>query len=299
MGTTAQAKRDLAEFKPRHEFFVGIDSDGCVFDSMEIKHKECFIPNIIKYWGLQPVAKYAREAAEFVNLYSKWRGANRFPALLKVLDLLREHPEVQRRKFVVPDVTALRRFVESGVPLGNPALREAVASSNDPVLLTTLQWSEAVNASVADIVRGVPPFPLVRESLEKLAQHADIMVVSGTPGEALEREWQEHDIARFAAIIAGQEVGSKKEQLRLATEGRYLAGRMLMVGDAPGDLEAARANNILFYPIIPGREEDCWARFYREIIDLFLAGKYTAGLQAELVAEFEARLPERPPWCFA
>ena len=27
----------LREFTPSKEFFVGIDSDGCVFDSMEIK----------------------------------------------------------------------------------------------------------------------------------------------------------------------------------------------------------------------------------------------------------------------
>jgi len=40
---------------------------------MEIKQKECFIPNIIKYWKLQAISKYARAAAEFVNLYSKWR----------------------------------------------------------------------------------------------------------------------------------------------------------------------------------------------------------------------------------
>ena len=46
---------------------------------MELKHKECFIPNTINYWGLQGVSKYAREAAEFVNLYSKSRGVNRFP----------------------------------------------------------------------------------------------------------------------------------------------------------------------------------------------------------------------------
>ena len=52
----------MSEFSPTKEFFVGIDSDGCVFDSMELKHKECFIPNIIKHWGLQAVSKYTREA---------------------------------------------------------------------------------------------------------------------------------------------------------------------------------------------------------------------------------------------
>ena len=41
MSDPAQALRD---FKPTKEFFIGIDSDGCIFDSMEIKHKECFAP---------------------------------------------------------------------------------------------------------------------------------------------------------------------------------------------------------------------------------------------------------------
>lgn len=121
-------KRKHIEFQPKHDFFVGIDSDGCVFDSMEIKHKECFIPNIIKYWNLQAVSKYAREAAEFVNLYSKWRGINRFPALLRVFELLRERPEVQKRNVLIPDVPALMEFDNSGVALSNPALKEAVES---------------------------------------------------------------------------------------------------------------------------------------------------------------------------
>ena len=64
---------------------------------MEVKHKECFIPNIIKHFGLAAVSKYAREAAEFVNLYSKHRGINRFPALVEALDLLKARPEVRRR----------------------------------------------------------------------------------------------------------------------------------------------------------------------------------------------------------
>ena len=86
MADYPEAARPLAELEPQHHFFVGIDSDGCAFDTMEIKHKECFAPNIIKYWNLQAVSKYAREAAEFVNLYSRFRGQNRFPALIMNLD---------------------------------------------------------------------------------------------------------------------------------------------------------------------------------------------------------------------
>ena len=54
----------LRDFRPSKDFFIGIDSDGCVFDSMEIKHKECFAPMFIKHFGLQAVSKYAREVWE-------------------------------------------------------------------------------------------------------------------------------------------------------------------------------------------------------------------------------------------
>src|SRR3954469_22808181 len=97
----------LKDFKPSKEFFVGIDSDGCIFDSMEIKHKECFTPMYIKHFALQAVSKYAREVWEFVNLYSKTRGANRFPALSAALNLLRARPQVMVRNVKVPDTKAL------------------------------------------------------------------------------------------------------------------------------------------------------------------------------------------------
>ena len=37
----------MTDLPPQHEFFVAIDSDGCVFDTMEVKWKECFIPQTI------------------------------------------------------------------------------------------------------------------------------------------------------------------------------------------------------------------------------------------------------------
>lgn len=286
----------LREFSPRRSFFVGIDSDGCVFDTMEIKHKECFIPNIIQHWDLQPVAKYAREAAEFVNLYSRWRGINRFPALLMVFDLLAERPEVRARGVQIPRAQALRDWVAKETRQGNPALAEAVERTGDPVLAQALRWSKAVNQRIEEMVHGVPPYPFVKETLEKLTPVADVMVVSATPGEALQREWEEHGVAGYAAVIAGQEMGTKAEHLALGARGKYPSGRMLMIGDAPGDLKAARANGALFYPVLPGHEEQSWERFYREACDRFLAGSFGGGYQVELIREFESLLPDAPPW---
>jgi phosphoglycolate phosphatase-like HAD superfamily hydrolase len=285
----------LLVFKPQHPFFVGIDSDGCVFDTMEIKHKECFIPNSIKHWKLQGISKYARAAAEFVNLYSKWRGANRFPALTKTFEWLRDWPEPMRRGVEIPKAPTLQAWIDSGQALGNPPLEAEAKKTGDPVLKRTLEWSKAVNCSVADIVKGVPPFPCFRECAERLANKADILCVSAMSGEALEREWREHNIARYAGAIAGQEMGSKKEHLRL-TAGKYEKGCVLMVGDAPGDLAAARANGALFYPINPGHEEDSWQRFYREGIDRFFGRTYAGEYEDSLLREFQKLLPEKPPW---
>src|SRR3954447_3732848 len=178
MAVSADPQSPLRDFQKTREFFIGIDSDGCAFDTMEVKHKECFIPNIIMHFGLAAVSKYAREAAEFVNLYSHWRGINRFPALTMSLDLLAERPEVGRRAFRVPPLLGLRAWIDRETKLANPTLKGEVEASGDPDLKRALAWSEEVNRTIGDVVKEVPPFPLVRESLEFLAAKADVMVVS-------------------------------------------------------------------------------------------------------------------------
>jgi phosphoglycolate phosphatase-like HAD superfamily hydrolase len=297
MATIPEAAKPLAEMQPEHEFFVGIDSDGCAFDTMEIKHKECFTPNIIKHWGLQPISKYAREAAEFVNLYSKWRGINRWPALVMVFDLLRERPEVQARHVVPPEAPRIREFIaDDRFPKSNDGLKAYKQEHPDPELDRALAWTEGVNATVADMVHGVPPFPYVRESLQFLADKADMIVVSATPYEALRREWEEHDIAQYVRVIAGQEQGKKAFHLELAAKGKYAPNHILMIGDAPGDMKAAWTNDALFYPINPGHEEASWQRFNEEAVAKFLAGEYAGAYEAAVIADFEAMLPEVPPW---
>jgi len=291
------AARPLAQLEPRHEFFIGIDSDGCAFDTMEIKHKECFIPNIIKHWDLQPVSKYAREVGEFVNLYSKWRGINRWPALVKVFDLLAEREEVTARGVELPEVPQLRAFIAAeDFAMSNDGLEAFMAQQPSAELHTAWAWTTGVNAAVEDMVHGVPPFPWVKKSLGLLADKADMMVVSATPVEALTREWNEHEIAPFVRVIAGQEMGKKALHLELAAKDRYSAEKILMIGDAPGDLQAARANGALFYPINPGHEERSWRRFHEDAMHRFLAGEFAGAFEASLIAEFEEFLPDRPPW---
>lgn len=288
----------LKTHKPQNAFLVAIDSDGCAFDTMELKHKECFIPNTIKYWNLQPISKYAREAAEFVNLYSKWRGANRFPALIKTFDLLMDWDKVKARKVQIPTTPNLRKWVETETKLGNPTLEAYCKEHPDHEdMVQALQWSKAVNKSVEDIVQGgLPPFPYVLESLQKCQGKADIMVCSQTPTEALVREWEEQSLAQYVFAICGQEIGTKAEHIKFASEGRYENTHILMVGDAFGDLKAAKANNALFFPINPGNEDESWQRLYEEGLDRFFNGTFAGDYQSQLIAEFEKYLPETPPW---
>jgi len=286
----------LKELKKDHEFLVGIDSDGCVFDTMEIKQKECFIPNTCKFFELQSVAKYAREAGEFVNLYSKWRGINRFPALEKIFQLTEVRPEVKARGGKVPDYSSLSQWIKEETKLGNPVLAKKVEQSGDPFLAKVLAWSTAVNKTVEEIVYGVGPFAYVRESLDKIRKVADAIVVSQTPTEALVREWQEHEVDGYVKVIAGQEMGTKTEHLGYAIDDRWAKDKVLMIGDAPGDYKAAKANGVSFYPINPGDEDASWQRFYEEAFDKFIGGTYAGDYEAKLFAEFEKRLPEHPPW---
>jgi phosphoglycolate phosphatase-like HAD superfamily hydrolase len=284
----------MFELTPQHDFLVGIDSDGCAFDTMEVKHKECFIPNIIRHYNLAGVSKYAREAAEFVNLYSKSRGINRFPALIEALEWLRERPEVLARGVKVRVPQGLVDWIKRETKLANPALEKAAQESNDPDLHQALAWSKAVNATVGEVVREVPPFPYVRECLEKLAPSADLFVVSATPNEALKREWEEHDLAKYVAAICGQEIGTKKESL--ANAKKYPPGHTLMIGDAPGDQQAAEANRALFFPINPGHEEASWRELYEHGIDRFLSGTFAGDYADRLLDDFHRHLPDTPPW---
>ena len=261
---------------------------------MELKHKECFIPNIINSYELQGISKYARQAAEFVNLYSKSRGINRFPALIEALEWLQRRPEVAARGVKIQLPPGLVKWLKEETKLGNPALKQAVERTGDADLKQAYEWSVAVNDTVEQFVRGVPPFPFVRDCLEKLAPKADMIVCSATPGDALKREWEEHSIHTFVEAICGQEVGTKKEILNVAK--KYPANHGLMIGDAPGDHKAAVANSALFFPINPGAEEVSWKRLYDEGIDRFLSGSFAGAYQQQLLDEFDRYLPDMPPW---
>jgi len=290
------SKETLIGFRPLHDSFVGIDSDGCVFPTMDIKQKQCFHPEIVRHWKLETIEPYVRESMEFVNLHSKWRGTNRFQALIVTFDFLRDRHEVRASGVAISALTSLRRYVGSGVPLSNTSLEAEVEKTGDPELTLVLQWSTAINTSIERTVKHVPPFAWARESLTRISAHSDMIVVSQTPEEALVREWKENGIDGIVSAIAGQELGTKAEHIAMATKDRYPQHRILMIGDAPGDFKAARANRAFFFPVNPGHENESWKCFCAEAYDRFLNGSYGGRYETDLIAAFDKLLPETPPW---
>lgn len=286
----------LTDFVPEHDVFVGIDSDGCAFDAMDIKHYECFTPCTIRFWDLQPVSTLARETAIFTNLHSVTRGLNRWLALRQVLDLLRDRTEVAERGVTIPDYPELTQFIESPYPLSDAGIAAFAKENPSETIARAIRWGNGVNAAIADMVHGCGPFPGVREAIVAMQPDVDCMTVSATPMEALIREWNEHGLAPYMKVIAGQEMGSKAQHVQYAATGKYDPARIMLIGDAPGDRDAARAAGCLFYPIVPGAEKVSWQRFTEEALPRLLDGTYAGPYADGLLATYESHLPDQVPW---
>lgn len=296
MADMPAAAQVLVDFVPTKDFFVGIDSDGCAVDAMDIKHYECFTPSYIKYWDLQPISTLARETAIFVNLKSVTRGLNRWLALRQLLDLLRDRVEVAERGVTIPEYPELTQFIESEYPLSDKGIAAFAAENPSETIDRAIRWGNGVNAMIADMVHGCGPFPGVREAMEAMFPFVDEMTVSATPLHALEKEWNEHGLAQYVHVIAGQEMGSKAQHVQYAANGKYPDGHIMLIGDAPGDRDAARTAGCLYYPINPGKETESWKRFKDEALGKFLDGTFAGEYQQALIAEFESYLPDEVPW---
>ena len=287
---------DDMSLTPTHDFFIGVDSDGCAIDQMNIKHYECFTPAYIKAFNLQAISTIVRETAIYMNLFSIHRGINRWSGLDLLFDLLKQRPEVVNSGVLLPQGRDLHAFVTSGLPLSAASLTQWAAQHPSAELDQCLVWNDLVNQLVAWMVHHCAPFPGVRAALALAHAEADTMVVSAASLEMLHREWTEHDLEQFMDVIAGQEMGTKAEQLKAATIGRYCPDHVLMVGDAPADGHAALSQGFLWFPICPGEEAASWKEFRTVGLPRFVEGTFAGTYQDDLIQHFNQLLPTLPPW---
>lgn len=288
-------KQDLIDFTPKHSTLVAIDSDGCMFDTMEEKQLNHFAPLIIKHFELQEIEEAVFDCLKFVWLYSITRGLNRFENLLRFFDRLKTHPIAKKSDVKILNTDSFKTWVYSGAALSNSTLKTYADENPDPELLRILKWTLAVNDST-DAMDPIPPFDDALKSLKLLHGQSDALVVSQTMDDTLVAEWNLHGLTKYVDIIAGASIGTKTQSLNWAMKEHYDPKRAIMMGDALGDMAAARDTGIWFYPILPGHEDASWKKFLEEDYERFRTGNFTEEYQQELIDTFLALLPEIPPW---
>ena len=86
-------------------------------------------------------------------------------------------------------------------------------------------------------------------------------------------------------IVLAQDVGSKAACIAAMLQFGYDPDKVVMVGDAPGDCDAAEKNGVHYYPILVGHEKASWEEAIRQAFPNLQAGAYT-GYGAQKKREF-------------
>ena len=290
---------ELKKHKPKSKYFVGIDSDGTVFNSMELKHKDCFIGSLIRIFDLALITHEIHIVWNYVNIFSINRGTNRFKALVLTFNYLREMDIVKILNVNIPNLKILNKWINKTKRLSNDSLLKfsmEVTSDEKLLLETVIEWSEEVNRMVQITAINLPPMKGSLEAMYLLKNNVDIVVISNTPLETLKREWSENNIDRNILYIGGQETGTKTQMLKAVAENKYDQDKILIIGDAPGDLQAAQNINALFFPILPMQEEESWNEFNKVGYKKFINNSYAGEYQNNWIQKFQSILNFSPPW---
>lgn len=275
-------KTEIQDFAPQKQFLVLFDSDGCVIDSMIKKHTLCFAPLMISEWGLDGHEEEIKALWERVNLYSPTRGLNRFRALAVVLK------EVNEKYLPIVGIGNLLHWSESDELSEASLIKKLDANRDVGIFKKALDWSRRANMAAERMQSDFAPFIGAKTALDLASRFADVAVVSGADPNALYSEWTSFGIADGIDLLLGQNAGKKEAIIaKLLTLG-YEKSRVLMFGDSPFDLLAARTNRIHFFPILAGKEEESW-RAVPHALEKFKDGDF-GKIEEELIEKFNENL---------
>ena len=244
-------------FERKHEFLVCVDSDGCVMDTMNCKHFHCFGPCMVAQWGLEQWQDAILERWNVINLFSMTRGVNRFKGLAMALS------EINEQYKPIPGVKDLQQWADTAPALSNDGVAKAAAEATDEdaraVFEKALAWSKAVNAAIVKLDEALKvPYDGAKEGLAAAHAFADVAMVSSANRDAVEEEWGKFGLLQHTDIVLAQDIGSKAACIAEMMKFGYDPKKVLMVGDAPGDSDAAKKNGVYYYPILVNQEKESW-----------------------------------------
>ena len=273
---------DLQSFQKSKDFLVCIDSDGCAIDSMNIKHINCFGPCMVDEWNLRKWADDILERWNYVNLYSLTRGINRFKGLIKALK------EIDEKYVRIEDLKSLENWVETTNELSNNSLSKAIEENPESICLKkALSWSNQVNASIKKLPEEqILPFEMVKEALMLAHEKTDVVIVSSANLGAIMDEWSRHGLLPYVNLVLAQDAGTKAYCIQELLKKGYDQDKVVMCGDAMGDMDAAKTNGVFYYPILANFEKESWSEFIDVGFDKFLSGTYNGEYQSKKNEEF-------------
>ena len=261
-------------FERKHDYLVCVDSDGCVMDTMNCKHFHCFGSCMVTEWGLEEWSPEILKRWNVINLFSMTRGINRFKGLAMALG------EINEKYMSITGIAALQHWADTAPALSNDAVAKAAADAADPdaklVLQKALSWSKAVNAAIVNLDEALKiPYDGAKEGLAAAHTFADVAMVSSANRDAVEEEWGKFGLLEHTDIVLAQDVGSKAACIREMMKFGYDPSKVLMIGDAPGDCDAAEKNGVHYYPILVNHEKDSWDEAIAVAFSKLRYGDYT------------------------
>ena len=275
-------------FEKKHDFLVCVDSDGCVMDTMNCKHFNCFGPCMVTEWGLEAWKEEILDRWNVINLFSMTRGINRFKGLAMALK------EIDGKYKKIIGVDALVEWAENAPALSNDAVAKAAADASDAdaklVFEKALSWSKAVNAAIVALDESLKvPYAGAKEGLAAAHIFADVAMVSSANRDAVEEEWGKFGLLEHTDIVLAQDVGSKAACIAAMLKFGYDPDKVVMVGDAPGDCDAAEKNGVHYYPILVNHEKESWEEAVAVAFGKLQSGEY-APYDAQKKQEFLTNL---------
>ena len=275
-------------FERKHDYLVCVDSDGCVMDTMNCKHFHCFGPCMVTEWGLEAWKEEILQRWNVINLFSMTRGINRFKGLAIALG------EINEKYTPITGITYLQSWADTAPALSNDSVAAAAASAESEeaktVFTKALSWSKAVNASIVKLPEELKvPYDGAKEGLAAAHAFADVAMVSSANRDAVEEEWGKFGLLEHTDIVLAQDVGSKAACIAEMLKFGYDRKNVVMIGDAPGDCDAAEKNGVWYYPILVNHEKASWDEAIATAFDKLQSGQY-APYEIQKKKEFHSNL---------
>ena len=277
---------ELSQYKKTKDYLVCVDSDGCAMDTMDIKHFRCFGPCMVKEWGLNKWENEILDRWNEINLYTMTRGINRFKGLSLALS------EINDKYTEIDGISVLAYWAENSKELSNNALKTAIENNPDAnILKKALSWSISVNETINTLTDDEKqPFPKAKDALKFANKRADVAIVSSANIDAVIDEWERCGLLEHTDIVLAQNAGSKAFCIAELLKKGYSPENVVMCGDAPGDMDAAKKNGVFYYPILVKREKESWEEFIDKGFDNLISGNYEGEYQEKKIADFLTNL---------